>query len=174
MRKIPQKIREITIGEVVPCPADPKSLRVFAKYDKNLEEILPYLCAMFPRSRFLERLNMVRIDKGKHSIYIFEKGKMVITQVKDEKELIEIINMLLDKIDEAKKALLSGRVVKIPDRRVIGPMDIYPYLPRTNCGECGVSSCFAFGIKLLADEASLEECKSLDYLSMEKIRQLIS
>ena len=29
-----------------------------------------------------------------------------------------------------------------------GPMDIYPQLPQTNCGDCGELSCMAFATKL--------------------------
>lgn len=43
----------------------------------------------------------------------------------------------------------------------VSPMDIYKLLPRTNCGECGESTCMAFAIKLVNMEAVVEQCKPL-------------
>ncbi|RLG45420.1 MAG: hypothetical protein DRN92_06785 [Thermoproteota archaeon] len=31
----------------------------------------------------------------------------------------------------------------------ISPTDVYKYLPRTNCGECGETTCMAFAVKLV-------------------------
>ncbi len=41
------------------------------------------------------------------------------------------------------------------------PLEIYKLLPRTNCGECGESSCMAFAAKLIEREADLSQCKPL-------------
>ncbi|MFX1475015.1 MAG: acetyl-CoA decarbonylase/synthase complex subunit gamma [Promethearchaeota archaeon] len=42
-----------------------------------------------------------------------------------------------------------------------GPMDIYPLLPQTNCGECGEANCMAFATKLAEYTIALEACKPL-------------
>ncbi|MEM3511082.1 MAG: acetyl-CoA decarbonylase/synthase complex subunit gamma [Candidatus Jordarchaeales archaeon] len=41
------------------------------------------------------------------------------------------------------------------------PLDIYNYLPKTNCGECGLESCMAFAYKLIEHELEVEDCKPL-------------
>ncbi|MEM1798776.1 MAG: (Fe-S)-binding protein, partial [Candidatus Jordarchaeales archaeon] len=41
------------------------------------------------------------------------------------------------------------------------PLDIYNYLPKTNCGECGLDSCMAFAYKLIEHELEVENCKPL-------------
>lgn len=41
------------------------------------------------------------------------------------------------------------------------PLDIYNYLPKTNCGECGLESCMAFAYKLIEHEMEVEACKPL-------------
>ncbi|MHA1607105.1 MAG: acetyl-CoA decarbonylase/synthase complex subunit gamma [Candidatus Freyarchaeota archaeon] len=41
------------------------------------------------------------------------------------------------------------------------PLDIYNYLPKTNCGECGLDSCMAFAYKLIEHEIDVEACKPL-------------
>ncbi len=43
----------------------------------------------------------------------------------------------------------------------ISPTEIYKYLPRTNCGECGETTCMAFAVKLVNREAFLQQCPPL-------------
>ncbi|MBP2029621.1 4Fe-4S ferredoxin [Methanohalophilus levihalophilus] len=40
-------------------------------------------------------------------------------------------------------------------------MEIYQFLPRTNCKECGKSSCMAFAAALLAREVTVDDCPPL-------------
>ncbi len=44
----------------------------------------------------------------------------------------------------------------------ISPMEIYKYLPRENCGECGVQTCMGFAVRLLQQQAYLGECTRLE------------
>lgn len=37
-------------------------------------------------------------------------------------------------------------------------LEIFKYLPKTNCGECGIPTCLAFAMKIAAGGASLEAC----------------
>ena len=43
----------------------------------------------------------------------------------------------------------------------VSAIELYKATPRTNCKECGVSSCFIFAGKLVAGEADLDDCKPL-------------
>lgn len=43
----------------------------------------------------------------------------------------------------------------------LSPIEIYKYLPRTNCKECGETNCMAFAAKLVNKEAVLKECKPI-------------
>ncbi|NYT00303.1 MAG: acetyl-CoA decarbonylase/synthase complex subunit gamma [Methanocellales archaeon] len=43
----------------------------------------------------------------------------------------------------------------------IGPLDIYNYLPKTNCGECGEKTCMAFASQLIERSVKLEDCSPL-------------
>jgi len=42
------------------------------------------------------------------------------------------------------------------------PLELYRLLPRTNCGDCGVSSCMAFAAAVIKQEKSLSACTHLD------------
>ncbi len=43
----------------------------------------------------------------------------------------------------------------------LSPTEVYQYLPRTNCGECGEATCMAFAVKLVNREAFLHQCPPL-------------
>ena len=42
------------------------------------------------------------------------------------------------------------------------PLELYKHLPRTNCGDCGVSSCLAFAAAVIKQEKPLADCPHLD------------
>ncbi len=44
-------------------------------------------------------------------------------------------------------------------------VDIYKFLPKTNCGKCGTSSCFGFAAKLATNQASPDECPTMTNLT---------
>ncbi len=37
-------------------------------------------------------------------------------------------------------------------------IDIFKFLPKTNCGECGIPTCLAFAMKLAARQLELAAC----------------
>lgn len=45
--------------------------------------------------------------------------------------------------------------------RIGSPMEIWEYLPGTNCGECGEKTCLAYASLLKDRKKSLEDCKPL-------------
>ncbi|RJX15481.1 acetyl-CoA decarbonylase/synthase complex subunit gamma [Candidatus Bathyarchaeota archaeon] len=46
-------------------------------------------------------------------------------------------------------------------KKKLGPMDIYPLLPKTNCGRCPQKVCMGFAVQLAERNVSLEECPPL-------------
>ena len=40
-------------------------------------------------------------------------------------------------------------------------VEIYKYLPKTNCGKCGTASCFGFAAKLATQQAKTDDCPNL-------------
>lgn len=45
--------------------------------------------------------------------------------------------------------------------REISPIDVYKFLPKTNCKECGESNCMAFATRVVNGERMLTECPPL-------------
>ena len=45
--------------------------------------------------------------------------------------------------------------------REISPIDVYKFLPKTNCRECGESNCMAFATRVVNGERVLTDCPPL-------------
>jgi len=42
------------------------------------------------------------------------------------------------------------------------PLELYKHLPKTNCGECGISTCLAFAAAVIRAEKQLADCPHID------------
>ena len=42
------------------------------------------------------------------------------------------------------------------------PLEVYRLLPKTNCGDCGISACLAFAAAVIKQEKRLRDCPHLD------------
>ncbi len=65
----------------------------------------------------------------------------------------------------------------VAEKRKLGPLDIYPFLPRTNCGKCKAKVCMAFAAELAERSISIEECPELFQdkykANLAKLRELL-
>lgn len=46
--------------------------------------------------------------------------------------------------------------------RITTPLQVYKFLPKTNCGQCGTSTCLAFAAAVIKQEKRLADCPHLD------------
>ncbi|MHC1625686.1 MAG: (Fe-S)-binding protein, partial [Methermicoccaceae archaeon] len=60
--------------------------------------------------------------------------------------------------------------------KINSPLEVYKFLPKTNCGECGEATCMAFASKLINRDVTLEDCPPLadDEKNYEKLTALLS
>lgn len=55
----------------------------------------------------------------------------------------------------------------------INYLEIYKYLPKTNCGDCNVPTCLAFSIAVINNEKSINACPHLDLKSIVELDKKI-
>ncbi len=56
---------------------------------------------------------------------------------------------------------LTARWKSVKFKRMKTAVEIYKYLPRTNCGKCGMTSCFGFAAKLTTRQAKTNDCPNM-------------
>ncbi|HUV82618.1 MAG TPA: (Fe-S)-binding protein, partial [archaeon] len=45
--------------------------------------------------------------------------------------------------------------------KINSPLEVYKYLPQTNCSDCGEATCMAFASHLIDRSLKLEDCKPI-------------
>ena len=141
----PVEIAEIR--QLLSCIADSSKIRVIANMSPPLGGILKILELIFPRGNYLDRKDSLIVKSGEIITTLYGSGKVSMRMVKNEDEAKEELENLKNTINEA---ILKG-VVPAPREKVrVELMDIYKYLPQTNCGKCGEQGCYSFAIKLMA------------------------
>lgn len=152
----PVEIAEVR--QLLPCIADSSKFRVIANMAPPLGGTLKVLEPLFARGRYSDRISALIMQKGEIITTIYGTGKVTMTMIKNEGEAVEALENLKSTINEA----IAKGVAPVPREKVrVEPMEIYKYLPQTNCGKCGEQSCYTFAIKLMGGEVSLDRCTPL-------------
>lgn len=150
---------EITeVRQLLPCIADPSKFRVIANIAPPLGGTLKVLEPLFPRGKYSDKISGLIIQKGEIITTIYGTGKVTMTMIKNEGEAREALENLKSTINNA----IAKGVAPTPREKVrVEPMELYKYLPQTNCGKCGEQSCYTFAIKLMAGQVTLDKCTPL-------------
>ncbi len=150
------------IKEIIPCIADSEKLRVTGRVNVSFStEIMPYVAHLIPNSGYNKKLGWISYKKGVKIITIHSDGYVAMTHVKDKPEALQILKEIEEVVEEAHLKRDQIDLSKPRERVSISPMEIYSYLPKTNCKECGEQTCMAFTVKLLNGEIDIKACKPL-------------
>jgi ArsR family metal-binding transcriptional regulator len=163
----------VEVRQLLPCIADTSKFRVIANMAPSLGGTLKVLEPLFARGRYSDKIGALIIQKGEVITTIYGTGKVTLTMIKSESEAKEALENLRSTINEA----IAKGVAPSPREKIrVEPMEIYKYLPQTNCGKCGEQSCYTFAIKLMSGEVSLDGCtpiKEPEYaINMEQLQVL--
>lgn len=152
----PVEIAEVR--QLLPCIADSSKFRIIANMAPPLGGVLKTLEPIFPRGRYSDGIGALIIQQNEVITTVYGTGKVTMTMIKNEEEAR---NRLEDLKSTINKAIEKG-VAPAPREKIrVEPMEIYKYLPQTNCGKCSEQSCYTFAIKLMGGEATLDKCTPL-------------
>ncbi|MFQ6125327.1 MAG: (Fe-S)-binding protein [Candidatus Heimdallarchaeota archaeon] len=156
-----QLVGSAKLQKVQLCIADPSKIRVIGQLDHEVGEVLPYLYVELPTATYSEKLGVLSFKEGTRLITIYASGTVMMTKIQDETEAQAILNRLCTQINTtyARRNEIDLSAVKTKIR--LGPFDLYEYLPKTNCQECGEPGCVAFSVKLLDGSKRLTDCMPL-------------
>ena len=164
----------VEVRQLLTCIADPSKFRVIANMAPPLGEILKVLEPIFPRGNYSDRIGGLITQKGEIITTIYGSGKVSMRMIKNESEAREVLEELRSTINGA----IKKGVAPAPKEKVrVELMEIYKYLPQTNCGKCGEQGCYSFAIKLMAAQVTLDRCTPLkepEYANNEKHLQFLA
>uniref|UniRef100_A0A832GPX9 4Fe-4S domain-containing protein n=1 Tax=Caldimicrobium thiodismutans TaxID=1653476 RepID=A0A832GPX9_9BACT len=140
----------------------------------NFLSILPYLrgkvSPLFydPQSSLIfkwpYRGNFYKISLGKDYL----QWGIVSSKEEAEEVFSALFTFLRDLCQNLEEIKPDYRPVKRPP-----PLEIYKYLPKTNCKECGELSCLAFAGKVAIGEAEISLCPHLTFENLELLTVLL-
>jgi len=154
-------VKKVEIAQVMPCIADTAKIRVIAKADHRLEEVLPFLDRVIPTALYSEKAGFLTYKRGLSIITLHASGEIAMTQIADNEEAVKILNEIKDKINDTWARREEIDLSESKERIQLGPFDLYAYLPKTNCGKCGEKTCMAFAMKVLTEGKKLSDCTVL-------------
>lgn len=151
------------IKEILPCIANSQKYRIVGKIEikEDFVEMMPYIAWLIPNSSYSKKNGWISFKKGVRIITIHSDGFVTMTQTKDEKEAMETLREIEKKVEEAYKKKSEIDLSKPKEKISITAMDVYNYLPKTNCKECEEQTCMAFAVKLLNGEKDIKDCKPI-------------
>ncbi|MFA4980934.1 MAG: (Fe-S)-binding protein [Candidatus Omnitrophota bacterium] len=152
-------LKNITLCYVAPCMADEKKIRLIAYFDRNITEILPYLNAVIKRASYNKNASTLTYAKEKRLINLYNV-KVTIAKADDIIDawvVLDEIKRLINDTYSQKDSIKPSYEEKIK----VTALQIYGWLPKTNCRACGEATCLAFACRLLLGEQKLSKCVPL-------------
>jgi len=152
-------LKSITLCYVAPCMADEKKIRLIAYFDCDISELLPHLNAVIKGASYNKNAPTLTYAKERRLINLYNikitiaKADDIIDAWKVLDEVKELINRTYKNKDTIKP--------NYEEKVKVTALQIYGWLPKSNCKACGEATCLAFAVKLLHGEQKLENCKPL-------------
>lgn len=127
--------------------------------EKNLLFFLPYLRTQV-RTLYFEP-NEILIFKWLRNEKNYEvainKDTLALEIVEDREEALEVLKEVVNFINQTWK-IKDQIVPNIKPVKKPPVLELYKYLPKTNCKLCGEETCLAFATKLVLAEREVEAC----------------
>ena len=142
------------------CDPQSEHIAVFAEIDADISELFPYLNALIRAGRYFPNIPCFRFRfQNKYPAILYSR-RIGLARLWDQKEAERVIKELCDFLNQVweKRAEIN------PDyegRPAPSALEIYKYLPKTNCKRCGQEGCMAFAVLVSNGEAEPEDCPEL-------------
>ena len=152
-------LKSITLCYVAPCMADETKIRLIAYFNRDISEILPYLNAVIKGASYNKDASILTFPKLRRLINLYNI-KVAIAKADDIIDAWQVLDELKALINETYKN--RDKVKPNYEQKVkVTALQIYGWLPKTNCKACGEATCLAFAVKLLQGEQKLKHCQPL-------------
>ncbi len=152
-------LKSITLCYVAPCMADEKKIRLIGYFSRDITEILPYINAVIKGASYNKGASTLTYAKERRLINLYNikitiaKADDIIDAWKVLDEVKELINRTYEDRDKIKP--------NYEEKIKVTALQIYGWLPKTNCRICGEATCLAFACRLLQGEQKLLKCVPL-------------
>lgn len=129
------------------------------RIEDDVSAVMPYLNATLPRAQYGGDNTYIMWKEGDRKLAL-RPHELAISLIFDREQALDLTKEFVSKINE-----IWGRRGEITPSHEEwmppGPLEVYKLLPKTNCRECGLSTCLAFAAGLIGGNKCIEDCPEL-------------
>lgn len=159
---------DLQIEQAAACKPGTPPLYCVARLHDDIGAVLPYLNAVLPGIGFTREPPAMLLQQEGHQIAI-QAREITISPVQDRAEAEAVFSWLVGQVND----VWERRGTIEPCFQVAKPItviEILRFLPKTNCGRCGLPTCTVFAAGLLQGDVNMEDCPELDEASERGLR----
>jgi len=142
------------------------------RLEKDISPVMPYLNAVLDESRY-DHANHILILRESDQAYALRPDEIRIARANNWQEAQELALDIVNKINTTWQERESI-TPRITERKVPAVIEIFKLLPKTNCRECGYTTCLAFAADLVQGKVFPENCPPLPAEAKEEILALFN
>lgn len=152
-------LNSITLCYVAPCLADETKIRFLAYLSDDISEVLPYINAQMKSASYNKNMPALNYREGYRMITLYNI-KIAVAKADDIIDAWKTIDKIKELVNETYKN--KDKIKPNFEQKIkVNALEIFGYLPKSNCKICGEPTCLAYAMKLLAGEQKISACKTL-------------
>jgi ArsR family metal-binding transcriptional regulator len=153
-------LKDYTFETMLPeCNPMAETINAVAELSDDISAVLPYLASIVKVCSYDDETKIMTFRHKGKGIAMYPR-KITVTKLIERAEAGKILDELKDLINQTyenrqniKPCYKKGGELKY--------LDVFRFLPGTNCKECGQPTCLAFATKLVLQEVSISQCSPI-------------
>lgn len=152
-------LRKINITFMEPCIAEPEKIRLKAELTDDIAEVMPYLNTVMGNAVYNNDAPFLTFIR-EFRLGVLYPRQLTMAKAVNMTDALQVFDWLKDLINETwnKRDTITPSYER-KERPTV--LQLYSWLPKTNCKQCGEAGCFAFAAKFLQGGQQIENCKPL-------------
>lgn len=151
---------------------NPEWIVVTAELNDDISEVFPYLNAVVKNAVYTPEAQNLNFKMDTGAISLMPR-QISVGQVTCEEDAIKVLDYVKDMINDTWEKRAS--ITPVYERKEeIKAKDILDFLPKTNCRDCGLPTCFAFAVALLKGQKRLKDCSALSKLEFAQDKEALA
>ena len=152
-------LRDYKITRVRRSFCNPEWIAARAELSDDISEVFPYLNAVLKNAVYTPRVPSLNFKMDTGFINLTPQ-EIHVGQVVCEEDAIGVLGYLRELINDIWERRQT--IMPLYERKVeVKAKDVVNFLPKTNCRDCGLPTCFAFAVAMMRGQQCSKDCPAL-------------
>ncbi|TET41573.1 MAG: Fe-S cluster protein [Dehalococcoidia bacterium] len=152
-------LRDYKITRVRRSLCNPEWIVVRAELSDDISEVFPYLNAVLKNAVYTPKVPSLNFKMETGFISVMPR-EILVGQVVCDEDAIRVLDYLRELINDTWER--RETITPLYERKVeVKAKDVVNLLPKTNCRDCGLPTCFAFAVAVMRGQKCLKDCPAL-------------